>query len=551
MKFFTSILLVYFVFSFKCHSQNRIVDSLKNQLSVHTQEDTIRVILLNQLASEETYNHPMEAGNYALEARTLAEKINYPNGVALSYRFMGNAFWAQANQTAALDNFLRGLKIADSIQARQIQADLTGNLGMVSDLGDYPKALFYYRASLDKQRELKNKLREAVMNINIGNGHYHLNHFDSALYYYQNGIKMMRPIKNVKSLIDLGTIGVGDAYAGLGNYDEALRYYYKAKKSTDSTGHSRGRAHARFSLANLFIKKKKYDLAEKELIECLSIAKTVNLKTYVRDSYELLSKVTELQGRTGSSYEYYKQFIAYHDSIKNSAETSKIASLQLEYQLQKKQLEINGLKKDTLLKTEELKFKNTLLLTAIVGIVFVALFLISTARNHRNQKKLNTLLGDRNAEITRQQIKLSNQHDKLRALNEELRAQQEEVILQRDILANKNQSIENLNKQIIEINQNLEKIVMQRTASLQEQNKKLEEYAFINAHKLRAPVASILGLVYLLQKGASPVDEKMMIGLLRKASDELDKVIHSISDMLQQGLVAYVEQNEEKQNGKS
>jgi len=549
MRVFISISFLLFIFQFKCQGQNRVTDSLKLQLA-NTKEDTIRVALLNQLSSEETYDHPTLAGSYALEALSLAEKLHYAEGIAISYRFIGNAFWAQANQTAALDNFLRGLKIADSIPRPQVQSDLTGNLGMVyNDLGDFDKALLYYRASLAKQKELKNRLREAVLNINIGNGHYHLTRFDSALFYYKKGLNMLSTLKNTKILFDMGTIGAGDAYAGLGNFDEALKYYTKAKRSTDSTRHSRGRAHVRISMAHFFVKKKQYDLAEGELKECLSIAKAVHLKTYVRDSYELLSQVAEQQAHTNASYEYYKMFRLYDDSIKNSAEASKIASLQAEYEVQHKQLEINGLKKDALLKTQEIKSKNTLLISAIIGFSLVGLFLFSTIRNNRAQRKLNALLAERNEEIIKQQIELSEHHDELLTLNEEIRAQQDEVISQRDILANKNQSIEGLNRQVNEINQNLEKIVAQRTASLQEQNKKLEEYSFINAHKLRAPVASIMGLIYLLQKGTSAEEGKMMIGLLKKSSDELDKVIRSISDTLQQGLAAYQEQIQDNGNG--
>src|SRR5579859_7045009 len=113
------------------------------------------------------------------------------------------AFWAQANQSAALANFLRGLKVADSINSAQIQADLAGNLGMVyNDLGDFHKALAFYRTSLTKQRDLKNVLRQAVMHVNIGNGYYHLNQFDSALFYYRKGLTMMSPFKNSRALID-------------------------------------------------------------------------------------------------------------------------------------------------------------------------------------------------------------------------------------------------------------------------------------------------------------------------------------------------------------
>ncbi|SRR5260221_1638148 len=157
MRFFIFIFLPLSISLGKSYGQHSHADSLKEELSEHPQEDTIRVALLIQLATDETYDHPLLAGNYAFEASTISEKINFPKGVALAYRLLGNSFWSQANQSAALDHFLRALKIADSIHNPQIQADLMGNLGMVyNDMGDYEKALSYYRASLAKQIELKN-----------------------------------------------------------------------------------------------------------------------------------------------------------------------------------------------------------------------------------------------------------------------------------------------------------------------------------------------------------------------------------------------------------
>ncbi len=504
--------------------QHHVADSLRERISVYGKEDTVRVNLFIQLSSEETYDHPTLAGHYAIEAKSLAEKLNYPAGIALGYRFMGAAFWSQANHSSALANFLKGLKIADSIPIPQVQADLTGNLGMVySDLGDYRKALMYYRLSLKKQVELGNVLRQAVMHINIGNGFYHLNQFDSALAFYQKGLTMMAPfIKTSRSLIDLGTIGVGDAYAGLGNFEEALKYYRKAKTSSDTTRHNRGRAHSRISLANLYIKMRQYQKAEKELLECLAITKSVNLKTYVRDSYELLANVTALQNRQAQSYQYFKLYAAYKDSIQNLAETSKIASLQLDYEIQRKQIEINNLKKDAALSAKELKLKNTILLSVVIGTLLVMLLLFITIKNFRNQKTLNDLLHTQNLEILNQKAELAKQQD--------------EVVYQRDILEEKNRNIELLNKQVIESNQNLEKTVSERTAALKQQNSQLEKYAFINAHKLRAPVATIMGLINLLQKEVSPHEQKEIIQYLKKSSNNLDQVVRSISDTLHKGI---------------
>src|SRR6266581_8691915 len=82
--------------------QKRIVDSLGRLLGNHPQEDSVRVSLLVQLATTEMYDHPATAGNYADQARHISEKIKYGEGLALAYRLLGNSFWTQANQSAAL-----------------------------------------------------------------------------------------------------------------------------------------------------------------------------------------------------------------------------------------------------------------------------------------------------------------------------------------------------------------------------------------------------------------------------------------------------------------
>ncbi|MEQ8927344.1 MAG: hypothetical protein RLO81_16105 [Fulvivirga sp.] len=55
------------------------------------------------------------------------------------------------------------------------------------------------------------------------------------------------------------------------------------------------------------------------------------------------------------------------------------------------------------------------------------------------------------------------------------------------------------NFEISRVNENLETIVSRRTEELKEKNRQLTEYAYINSHILRAPVARISGLYHLLQ----------------------------------------------------
>lgn len=85
------------------------------------------------------------------------------------------------------------------------------------------------------------------------------------------------------------------------------------------------------------------------------------------------------------------------------------------------------------------------------------------------------------------------------------------------------------------INENLEALVHARTAELEHKNKALEEYAFINAHKLRAPVASILGLINLMKSMPLSEAEKDCLDHLVVSSKKLDEVVNSITQAIERG----------------
>lgn len=105
--------------------------------------------------------------------------------------------------------------------------------------------------------------------------------------------------------------------------------------------------------------------------------------------------------------------------------------------------------------------------------------------------------------------------------SEEIQAQNEEIMAQAE--------------EIKGINENLEMLVHERTAELERKNKALEEYAFINAHKLRSPVASILGLVNLLNKSELNDECKIINRHLLNSADELDDIVRSITKAIERG----------------
>ena len=86
------------------------------------------------------------------------------------------------------------------------------------------------------------------------------------------------------------------------------------------------------------------------------------------------------------------------------------------------------------------------------------------------------------------------------------------------------------------INNDLEKRVAERTLVLEEKNKQLTEYAFVNSHLLRAPLSKILGLCYVLTNEQSfKIEDEQLLNALVESSQELDHIITTISNLLYDG----------------
>ncbi len=111
-------------------------------------------------------------------------------------------------------------------------------------------------------------------------------------------------------------------------------------------------------------------------------------------------------------------------------------------------------------------------------------------------------------------LQIQQQNDEIQTQNEEISAQSEEIL---------------------GINENLENLVRDRTAELERKNKALEEYAFINAHKLRSPVATILGLLNLISKTKLDVEGTDISRRLHDTADELDGIVSSITKAIERG----------------
>ena len=85
-------------------------------------------------------------------------------------------------------------------------------------------------------------------------------------------------------------------------------------------------------------------------------------------------------------------------------------------------------------------------------------------------------------------------------------------------------------EELTQINEKLNNLENDRTQTIAEQNKKFVHHAFINAHKVRSPLARIQGLVNLLSYESHRLTEngQEIQRMLQASTDELDDILREV-----------------------
>ncbi len=142
-----------------------------------------------------------------------------------------------------------------------------------------------------------------------------------------------------------------------------------------------------------------------------------------------------------------------------------------------------------------------------------------------NKLKLNNQrISEQKKELLLKNEKLIQAQKKLSDLNEKILSDQEE-------LKKQNEELRYYQSKVSRVNEELEIRVKHRTRELEDRNEKLKEYAFINAHLLRAPLCRIKGLTYLVEKDTEGDDEKLL-ELLKASNEELEEIVQKITSIL-------------------
>ncbi len=400
-------------------------------------KDTAYVNGLLQQSKELTRDEPEKAISIAIQAKTVAEKIKFPQGVAYALKSIGQVYKKQGKFLEALENYRQSLKLFEEIKDDVGISNLYNNIGNVYyDQSDDVKALENYLKSLKFAEFSGDKLRTLSALNNIGAVYNNKSATrDKALHYYLRALPISEEIGK-KNELGAINVNIGNIYAEKLDAGKAMIYFNQALKIF---GNSEGSLDAYNSIGQLYKNQGRYDLALKNHFQALGLAQELDVKISIVKSLIGLGNVYEKQGDYQNAIGYYKKaeepaleisadielkeiyenmsmayaksadygnafkyqslFSNIKDTLYNIENDKKLGSLQFDFDLQKKQGEINLLTKDKALIDLSLRRQRLAKKASMIGLGLLALIALLIFRSYRVKARTNRLLDKQKDEI--------------------------------------------------------------------------------------------------------------------------------------------------------
>ncbi len=411
-----------------------------SQTSISKIDITGDTALVNRLLVQSKLyftDSPLKAISLATEARALAEKSHFTSGQAYALKHIGITYYYQGKYLEALDFYRQSLKLFTEIKDNVGVANMYNNIGVVYyDQGDDARALENYLQSLQYAEISGDKLRILTALNNVG-GVYNIKEatHDKALQYYLMALPICEELGKKEELGAI-SVNIGSIYFDQTKDDKAMFYF---KKSLKAYGNSEGSLNAYNALGKLYTSENNFGEALKNHNQALSMAQKLNVKisivqslmglgnAYVKNgdykkgivyfneaeipAVEIRAnhELKDLYGQMSLAYaevEDYRKAFKYQtlfsnikDTLYNIENDKKLSLLQFDFDMQKKQGEINLLTKDKALSELQVK-RQTFARNAFAwGLALVLLIAVLIFRNYRAKVKTNKILDLQKAQI--------------------------------------------------------------------------------------------------------------------------------------------------------
>ena len=477
---------------------------------------------------------------YCFEAVRISEVYAYPPQIAEMYIKIGDVYIELAQHDLATKYFFQALKITERLKLQRLTAEIYSALSWINkEESSFTMALEY----INRSQELRESINDqhGISNCHRIRGliYRQLKRYSSAITELEKSRRIRETIGHLEG-VAATVLDLSHVYEDQRKFDEALSLQQEAIAIQEKIGNKQRLSSAYNNISRSFIRLGRLGDAENYLRKAKDLIDQTKSRLNLRDNYGFYALLYVARKNFTKAYEYQKLYLQINDSIYTRSSAVKMAEMQVLYQVEKKDQEIQLLNKEKALQESQLevqqsrlRFQLLIIVSAIVGLILISLVAFSIYRNSERTRKLNRAISEQNEEIQAQAEELSESNQALTNLNAEIIEKNEEIQAQSEELIEANQSIAQINK-------SLEGKVDERTIELKQAYKELDTFFYRASHDFRRPLTTFMGLAEVAK---ITIRDNNALELFSKVNDTahyLDKMLmklQSISDVGGQELV--------------
>ena len=378
------LILITVLFSYwTCIAQNpKTLDSIKNiYYSSSEHKSNLEMLLLisrNEIEPDSSVKYSALLIKNAKIVKN--DKMTYEG-----YHRLGNGLRIQGDFKEGLKAYFQSLIYANKIGDNKSIAFTNIEIGNVYSLtGNTANADIYYNRGLDELRKLNDSIPLGSALFNAGDEYLRLGNLEKAEIFTKEAElifeKVDYPLGRAYSLGNLGRIN-----AGFGKDDLAEENLNTAIILLQDLNAYNAIAEFLVSLSNVYSEKGDTDKAFEYARRSLEISKKYGFKNYIAAAYEKLSELYEDIGYTAKSFQYYKDYITYRDSVRNLESISEMANLRTNYEIAKKQAEVDLL-------SQQKKNQQNIVIGVLVALLLLMLLVFGLYRRNNFIRRTNLII---------------------------------------------------------------------------------------------------------------------------------------------------------------
>jgi adenylate cyclase len=323
----------------------KIADSLARIYRADTLQGEAKLELLRQLAFNEVNDLGL-ALRYAEELISLSGQQGNYVYLQRGYFQKGNKKRLTGDLEEAMDAYFK------SGEAARKANFITGQGNAYSAIGDlysisnhHQNAQLYYQKAIATLRRSDDSISLASAIFNAGDEFLNHKVFDSALLFFKESGRIFEKANYLSGkAYSVGNIGM--VYANTGANHLAEKNINEAIRLLEETEDYYPICVYLLSMCDIYRHKGDERTALSYAQRSLKLAQQYGLKEQISDANLKLSELYEKAGNQGASFRYYKDHIAYRDSVNDIKTVQQMADLRTDYEVSQKQVEVDLLNQE-------------------------------------------------------------------------------------------------------------------------------------------------------------------------------------------------------------